>query len=142
MATKITSFRRLCLVGGPAIVVSTIVNLIIRFIALTWGEISPVFAPIGVGPVIFWSIVGGIGAVLVFYLVTRLSSQSLLIYIIIAFSVYVCTFIPDGLLLTRNPPIFPGTTAKAVVVLMAMHVAEATIMLLTLVQVSRSKMRV
>ncbi|MBV9257240.1 MAG: hypothetical protein JO215_04370 [Ktedonobacteraceae bacterium] len=141
MATKITSFRRLSLVGGLAIVASTIVNLIIRIIALTWLNVSPEFAPIGIGPVIFWSIIGGIGAVLVFYLITRLSRQPLPVYVIIAFLVYVCTFIPDEILLSRNPPIFPGTTAEAVVVLMAMHAAEATIMLLTLVLAGRPKTR-
>ncbi len=87
----------------------------------------------------FWSIMGGIGAILVFYLVSRLASQPLMIYVLIAFLVYVCTFIPDGLLLTRNPPFFPGTTATAVLVLMAMHVAEASIMLLTLVRLGRPK---
>ncbi len=139
MATKITSFRRISLVGGIAIGVSLIVNLIIRFIALTWLNISPKFGPVGIGPVIFWSIMGGIGAILVFYWVTRLASQPLLVYVIIAFVVYVCTFIPDALLLTRNPPIFPYTTAPGVLVLMAMHAAEATIMLLTLVRVGRPK---
>ncbi len=139
MATKIISFRRISFVGGIAIGASIIVNLIIRFIALTWLNISPKFGPVGLGPVIFWSIMGGIGAVLVFYLVTRLSNQSLLVYVIIAFVVYVCTFIPDALLLTRNPPIFPYTTATGVLVLMSMHVAEASIMLLTLVRLGRLK---
>jgi len=89
--------------------------------------------------VIFWSIIGGIGAVLVFYLVTRLTNQPLLVYVLIAFLVYVCTFIPDGLILTHTPPVFPDTTANAVLALMAMHVAEATIMLFTLVRLSRPK---
>ena len=139
IATKITSFRRICLVGGIAIGASIIVNLIIRTIALTWLKVSSEFVPLSIGPVVFWSIMGGIGAILVFYLVTRLSSQPLLIYVLKAFLVYVCTFIPDGFLLTRNPPFFPGTTAKAVLVLMTMHVAEASIMLLTLVRLGRPK---
>ncbi len=80
---------------------------------------------------------GGIGAVLVFYLVMRLASQPLLTYVIIAFLVYVCTFIPDGLLIAHILPVSPGTTATAVLVLMAMHVAEASIMLLTLVRLGR-----
>jgi Family of unknown function (DUF6069) len=139
MATKITSFRRLCLVGGLAIIASTIVNLVIRVIALTLLKISPDFLPIGIGPVIFWSVMAGIGAVLVFYFVMRLARQPLPIYVAIAFLVYVCTFIPDGFLLSRNPPIFSGTTGGAVVTLMAMHFAEATIMLLTLVSLGRPK---
>ncbi len=133
MATKITSFRRLSRVGGLAIVGSTVVNLIIRFVAQSWFKLSPIFAPLGIGPVIFWSVVSGIGAVLVFYLVTRRSSQPILVYVLIAFAVYVCTFIPDSLLLSRNPPTFPGTTAVAVIVLMSMHAAEAVIMILTLI---------
>ncbi len=139
MATKITSFRRICFVGGIAIGVSIIVNLIIRTIALIWLKISPEFVPLSIGPVIFWSIMGGIGAVLVFYLVMRLASQPLLVYVVIAFLVYVCTFIPDGLLIAHILPVSPGTTAAAVLVLMAMHVAEASIMLLTLVRLGRPK---
>ncbi len=133
MATKITSFRRLSRVGGLAIIGATVVNLIIRFVALSWFKLSSIFAPLGIGPVIFWSVLSGIGAVLVFYLVTRRSRQPILTYVIIAFAVYVCTFIPDSLLLSRNPPAFPGTTAIAVIVLMSMHAAEAIIMILVLI---------
>ena len=133
MPAKTTSFRRLCLVGGLAVVISTAVNLIIRGIAVIWLKISPQFGPIGIGPVIFWSVVSGIGAILVFYLVTRRASRPLPMYVLIAFIVYLCTFIPDALLLSRNPPIFPGTTAAAVLVLMSMHAAEAAIMILTLI---------
>ena len=136
MATKINSFRRLSLVGGLAIVVSTVINLIIRFIALTWVKVSPEFVPISLGPVIFWSVMGGIGATLVFYLVTRLASQPLPVYVIIAFTVYICTFIPDALLIAHNPPV-SGITASAVIVLMSMHLAEASVMLITLVRAAR-----
>ncbi len=139
---KITSFRRLRFVGGLAIVVSTVVNLIIRSIAITWLKISPGFAPIGIGPVIFWSVVAGSGAVLVFYVVTRRTKQPLPMYMLIAFMVYVCTFIPDALLLSRNPPFFPGTTATAVIVLMSMHAAEGAILLLTLVLAGVPKTKV
>ena len=79
---------------------------------------------------------GGIGAVLVLYLVTRLSIRPLPMYVVIAFLVYVCTFIPDALLLAHTPPV-ADITASAVLALMSMHLAEASVMLMTLVRISR-----
>jgi Family of unknown function (DUF6069) len=132
MMTGTTSFRRLIRIGAIAIVVSALVNLSIRAISIQLFHLSPAFSPLGIGPVIFWSVICGIGAVLVFALVIRRSSNPVAMYLLIAISVYVFTFIPDALLLSRNPPLFPGTSIYAVLTLMSMHAAEAIIMTLTL----------
>lgn len=130
---KVTSFRRIVRIGAIAIVIATLVNLTIRAISTQVFHLSPAFIPLGIGPVLFWSVVTGIGAVLVFAFVARRSSRPVAAYVLIAMSVYVLTFIPDGLLLLRTPPLVPGTSIKAVLTLMSMHLAEAIIMMLTLV---------
>jgi Family of unknown function (DUF6069) len=138
---KTIPLRRIFSVGAVAIIASILVNLGIKGIAGLWFHPSPSFIPLSVGPIIFWSVVCGLGAVLVFALVVRRSIQPVLVYTLIAIGVYVLTFIPDGLLLFSNPSIVPGTTVYAVLSLMAMHAAEAIIMLLTLVILAgRSKL--
>jgi hypothetical protein len=129
--SKTISFRRLSAFGAIAIVVSALVNLAIRALSIQLFQLSPAFSPLAIGPVIFWSVVSGIGAVLVFALVARLSSRPIAAYLLIAICVYALTFIPDGLLLAGNPPLFPGTSIYAVLTLMSMHASEAIIMILT-----------
>lgn len=141
LVLKTIPLRRIFSVGAIAIVASTLVNLGIKGIAELWFHPSASFIPLSIGPVIFWSVVCGIGAVLVFALVVRRSSRPVLVYTLIAIGVYVLTFIPDGLLLFSNPPLVPGMTVYAVLSLMAMHAAEAIIILLTLVILAgRSKL--
>lgn len=138
---KTIPLRRIFSVGAIAIVASMLVNLGIKGIAGLWFHPSPDFIPLGIGPVIFWSVVCGIGAILVFALVVRRSSQPVLVYTFIAIGVYVLTFIPDGLLLFSNPPVIPGIPVYEILSLMAMHAAEAIIMLLSLVILAeRSKL--
>ncbi len=133
MPSKTVSLRRLSAAGSLAIVAATCVNLAISLLAKTWFPISPAFGPIGIVPVIFWSVVLGIGAISVFALVARSSRRPVAVYVIIATCVYVLTFIPDAILLSRNPPLFPGTSVYGVLALMTMHAAEAIIMLITVI---------
>ena len=138
---KTIPLRRIFSVGAIAIVVSALVNLGIKSLAGLWFHPSPHFMPLGIGPVIFWSVVCGIGAVLVFALVVRRSSQPVLVYTFMAIGVYLLTFIPDGLLLFSKLPVIPGITVYDVLSLMAMHAAEAGIMLLSFVILAeRSKL--
>jgi hypothetical protein len=126
------SLRRLSAYGAVAIVVSTLVNLALRVLSTQLFQLSSAFSPLGIGAVIFWSVICGSAAVLVFALVIRRSRRPVAVYLLIAIGIYVLTFIPDGLLLSGNPPFFPGTSVYAVLTLMSMHAAEAIIMILTL----------
>jgi hypothetical protein len=127
MFTGRSTWRRLRWVGPLTIVVSLISNLILRMIGIAIFHISPKFAPLGIGPVVFWSVVTGIGAVLVFALVGRFSQNPIPLFLIIAFVVYLVTFYPDYLVLFSNPPVFPGTNFYSVATLLSMHVVEAAI---------------
>lgn len=133
MAGKTGSFRRLIIIGAIAIVVSTLINICIGLFAKSQYQHIDNFAPLGPGPIIFWSVIAGIGAVAVFAGLKRWTRRPIQTYIIVAVVVYLCTFIPDDLLLSSNPPLFPGATAPAVLSLMAMHAAEAIIIMLALI---------
>lgn len=100
---------------------------------------SPKFAPLGIGPVVFWSVVTGIGAVLVFALTGRFTENPIPPFLIIAFIVYFATFYPDYLVLFSNPPVFPGTNFYSIATLLSMHVVEAgiTMCMLTVMGLER-----
>jgi len=123
------TWRRLRWVGPLTIVVSLLSNLILRVIGIALFHLSPKFAPLGIGPVVFWSVITGIGAVLVFALVGRFTQNPIPLFLIIAFGVYIATFYPDYLVLFSNPPVFPGTNFYSVATLLSMHVVEAAIMM-------------
>lgn len=120
-------WRRLWWVGLLAVSVSLIVNLLIRTIGIALFHLSPAFGPLGVIPIVFWSIVAGVGAVLVFALVGRFSRNPIPLFLIIAIIVYCATFYPDYLLLFADLPMFAGATIYSVGTLLTMHLAEAAI---------------
>ena len=127
MVSKRITWKRLWRVGLLTIVASLVSNLILRMIGISIFHISSTFAPLGIGPVVFWSVVMAIGAVLVFALVGRFSQNPISLFIVIAFTVYILTFYPDYLVLFANPPVFRGTTFYAIGTLLSMHVIEAII---------------
>ncbi len=133
MFTGRITFRRLLWVGPLAIVISLVVNLIIRAIALGVYKLSPAFSPMGIGPVAFWSIATGIGATLVFWLVGRYAHNPIPVFLIIAIIVYLATFYPDFYILFRNPPAFPDTSIATVGTLLLMHLVEAMITICILI---------
>jgi len=127
------TWRRLWWVGLLAIIVSLLVNLLIRTIGFAVFNLSPTFGPLGIIPIAFWSIIMGIGAVLVFALVGRFSRNPVQLFLIIAIVVYCATFYPDYLLLFTNLPVFAGATPYSIGTLLAMHIVEAAIMVCMLI---------
>ena len=127
MFTGQVTLRRLRWLGPLVVVISLAVNLLIRALSLAIFKPSSAFSPLGIGPVSFWSIVLGCGAVIVFGLVGRFSSNPTLTFLIIALIVYIAAFVPDLVIISSNPPPFLGTTPIAVGTLLAMHAIEAAI---------------
>lgn len=140
MSSKTISARRLATIAAIAVVISTIVNISISFIARIWYTPSPDFTPLGIGPIIFWSIICGLGATLVYAWVDRYMRQPLIAYVIIAAIVYICTFIPDSLLLSGAlASVFKDANFDEVVTLMSMHAAEAIILVITFIVIGFRK---
>jgi hypothetical protein len=133
------TWRRLWWVGLLAILASWVSNMILRLIGLAVFAISPRFVPMSIFPVTFWTVVTGIGATVVFYLVARFSRSPVPLFIIIAFIVYFLTFYPDYLILSN--PISPGTTFYAVGTLLTMHIVEACITVCVLIMLGFERKR-
>ncbi len=127
MFTGRVTFRRLRWVGPLVVAIALVVNLLIRAISFALFKPSSAFTPLGVAPVSFWSIVLGIGAVVVFGLVGRFSRRPFSAFLTIALIVYLAAFVPDLLIISINPPPFPGTNPTGVGTLLAMHAIEAAI---------------
>jgi hypothetical protein len=127
------SGRRLLWVGPLAIIVAAVANQIIHVLALSLLNISPDFPPLQPGPPIAFTVMGVLGAVIVFAIVGRLSRRPIRLFRVIALIVLILSFIPDIGLLTSG--MLPGTSLIAVGTLAVMHVvawAIAVWMLTTL----------
>lgn len=132
-ALRSATFRRLRWVGLLAMTTSAVVNLSIRAIALALFHLSPRFAPMGIGPVLFWSVLLAFGATVVFGVISRFARRPVRLFLIVAVCIFLLSFVPDLLLAISNR--FAGTNANTVGTLWSMHIVEAIItigMLLTL----------
>ena len=123
------TWSRLWWVGLVAIGASLVVNLLIRAISMAIFKLPTDFTPLSIGPVVFWSIIAGVGAVVVFWLVGRFSHNPAQLYLIIGFLVYIATFYPDWFIIGGGSRPFKDTTPYTVGTLMSMHAAEAVIIL-------------
>lgn len=111
---------RLLWVGPLAIVAAVVANQIIRLIAVALG-IGADFMPLSFGPPLFFSVIGVLGATIVFAIVARFAKRPLALFRTIALVVLVISLIPDVMLYTSQS--MPGASLPAVVTLMLMHVA-------------------
>ncbi len=123
------TLNRLRWVGPLAVFISLAVNLLIRAISFAVFKPSSAFAPLNILPVCFWSIVLGVGAILVFWLVGRYARNPGPFFIAISILVYLAAFIPDLLIISVKPNPFHDTTPTAVNTLLFMHAAEASIII-------------
>ena len=122
---------RLLKIGALAIGASVVANLIIRVIFVNLLGIGTEFPPLGWGPPIIFTIMGVLGAVIVFAIVARFAKRPIRLFRIIGVVVLVLSLLPDLGLLNANA--MPGTSLGSVIALMLMHVAAGaiTIWLLT-----------
>ena len=123
------AWRRLWLVGLFAIIASVIVNAVIAIAA-----ISLLLIPASSTPrVSVFTVIGALGAVLVFALVARFSRRPIRLFRIIATVVLVLTFIPDLALFS-----FLGGAASVTVLLLT-HVATCLICVGMLTTMTRAR---
>ena len=127
---------RLWLMGLLAIVGSVIVNVIIHTLAVSVLPISSHFFQLQLPLDIVFTIIGTTGAVLVFALVSRLSSRPIRLYRIIATVVLVLSLIPD--LALRSSP---NASWYAVGTLMSMHIAAYLVCVGVLTTMTRTRVR-
>ena len=111
---------RLLWAGPLAIVAAIVANIVIQQIAVTVLQPDPQFMPLTLPVPIVFTLVGVLGAVIVYTLVARFSSRPVWLFRRIALVTLLISFIPDILMLITG--FNPGTTLANVVALMLMHV--------------------
>ncbi len=78
--------------------------------------------PLGVGPTVLFTIVGLVGAVVVFGLILRFARRPARLFRGVALVVLVISLVPDALMLFSGS--MPGVTVAGAVTLMLKHVAS------------------
>ena len=116
------SLGRLARVGGLAVALAIVVNVGIRTVAVSVLGLGEGFLPLGVGPTVFFTVVGMAGAVVVFGLVVRFAKRPVRVFRRVALVVLLVSLAPDLLLLFSGS--MPGTTVAGVFTLMVEHVAS------------------
>jgi len=133
---KRISFRRLLWVGPLAVLASVIANVLVSITTVALVGISPEFEPVHLRPVIGFTVVGVLGAVLVFALVAHFSRRPVRLFRRIALVVLLLSFMPDLSLLNASP--YAGTTVQSVIALMLMHMVAWLISVSLLTTLTRT----
>jgi hypothetical protein len=134
--TARVSFSRLLWVGPLAIVAATVANVILQQLAVAVLRPDPAFMPLTLMSPIVFTVVGVLGAVIVYALVGRFARNPVPLFRRIALITLVISFIPDILMLVTG--FNPGTTLANVVVLMLMHVVAWAIAVGMLTRLARA----
>ena len=121
--------------GLKALVWANLANAAVWWVGVSVLPVPADFPPLaGVGPTLFFTSVGAVGAVAVYAVVRRTSSRPAILFRRIAALVLLLSFIPDLALLTEGGrEAVPGVTVPGVVLLMVMHVVAAGVIVQVLV---------
>ena len=122
---KVVGLSRLWWVGLLVIVVATVVNIVLALGATALFASLATFSPLGAGTIGLFTVVGALGAVIVFAWLGRFAQRPIHLFRIVAIAVLVLSLIPDILLLVQ--PVFPSTTMAGVAALMFLHIVTAAI---------------
>jgi uncharacterized membrane protein YeaQ/YmgE (transglycosylase-associated protein family) len=109
--------------GLLAIAVAVIGNIIVLWITEALFTIPASFMPMAIPPITIFTVIGVVGAIIVFALLARFTQQPVRRFWIISVVVLLLSFIPNIATLTVSP--MPGATVPGVVSLMIMHVVAA-----------------
>ncbi len=113
---------RILRAGATAAVLAALANTVVRLLAVTLRPVDPGFMPLGWGPPVMFTLIGAIGATLVFWIVSRLSRRPARTFTIVAVVALLLSLIPDlQMLLGSGSEQFPGTSGWTVGALITMH---------------------
>jgi hypothetical protein len=150
--TEHVALKKLWWVGPLAIVGAAIANAVLRAIALAVLNPDRSFMPLQSLTFLPFTIIGVLGAVIVFALVARFARNPIRTYHIVAIVALLISLVPDLLLLLSpagapppgvptagGPPMMGGVTLPNVAALMIMHVAAYAISTGLLTTLTREK---
>jgi hypothetical protein len=120
--------------GAFAGALAVIANVVILYFA---KPLAPALMPLNIAPVVIWTIIGTLGATLVYRFIAGRSAAPGRAFVIVAVIALLISFAPDIALLVNPNPMFGQVTAPGVYSLMAMHVVAAAIIVTTLIRRSR-----
>ena len=92
---------------------------------------------LSIGPVATLTVVGALGAIIVYAILKSLLSNPNKVFVIISFAVFLVSLIPDYLILNSTNPLFAGATIPSVGLLMLMHAIAAIAIVYPLVKLTR-----
>lgn len=126
-------------VGLLAVLLAVVANLLVRTIGVALFNVSNEFLALTVGPTIMFTVVGVLGAVVVFAIIARVATRPIRLFRRIAGITLLVSLLPDLAMLIA--PAFPGTTPATVGVLMVEHIVAALISVGLLTTLTRQPAR-
>ena len=133
MSTARIPTSRILLAGLAAGVLAAIANTIVRIIAVSVQTVDPVFLPLTWGPPAVFSIIGAIGATLVFWIISRTARRPVTTFTRVAIVTLVVSLVPNLFMLQAGSPMnMPGTTVGTVAALIVMHIVAAAVIITVL----------
>jgi hypothetical protein len=106
--------------GALALVVSLVVNAALVFVS-DLAAVAPGLDPLSYGPVVLFTTLGVVGAVVVYAALARFSANADRTFTVVAVVVALLSLIPDATFV----PTLPGATTLGAVVLGVMHLTTA-----------------
>lgn len=116
-------FGRIAIAALVAAVISLIGNFLVATITSALVTIPPEFQPFELPRYVFLTVLGVIGAAVVYWFLGRSGGDTARRFRNIALIVLALSFIPDIAMLFTD--FFPGATVAGVIALMVMHVITA-----------------
>ena len=125
-------WRRLVVVGSVLVLAATAANVLIAMALRNGLQVPVSFQPLATPGVASLTIVGMIGATLVFAWVARAQVDPRRTFVWIAAAGLILSWLPD--LAIWATAVFPGTTTRGILSLMALHVVAASFALAILLR--------
>jgi hypothetical protein len=115
-------WRRLLVVGAGLVLAATVANVLIAMALRNGLGVPAAFTPLSTPAVASLTVVGMMGATLVFAWVARAQADPRRRFVLIAMAGLILSLLPDlAIWATR---VFPGTTPAGILSLMALHVVS------------------
>jgi hypothetical protein len=116
-------WRRLLALGAGLVLAATVANVLIAMALRNGLGVPAAFTPLSTPAVGSLTVVGMIGATLVFAWVARTQADPRRIFFLIAVAGLIVSWLPD--LAIWATAVFPGTTTTGILSLMALHMVAA-----------------
>jgi hypothetical protein len=125
-------WKRLLVVGAGLVLTATVANVLIAMALRSGLGVPAAFTPLSTPAVASLTVVGMIGATLVFAWVARTQPDPRRTFVLIATAGLIASWLPD--LAIWATAVFPGSTTSGILSLMALHVVAAGLAIGTLLR--------